>query len=51
MDIGRGMVNTQIVRGIPNQNGSHAGGACSLHVERGVTQIPDRRTGCGTELL
>ena len=40
-----GPFNAPIVIGVANQHGGDAGRLGSLHVERGVTHVPDRRIG------
>src|ERR1051326_1156501 len=41
MEIGSCTFNTAVVRGVPNEHGGDPRRTRGLHVERGVTQIPD----------
>jgi hypothetical protein len=50
MDIRGGAFNTTIMRRIANKYGHDPGGSGSLHVERGVTQVPHRAAGRSAEV-
>ena len=50
MDMRVRTFNSPIVIGVADQDRGHPGGARGLHIERGITHVPDRWIGRPPEL-